>query len=672
VVGLLLSGCMMVPGTQSHPLRSFEVTVTGIWVAGATRSPVPVVSRCIKQYGSQAAVPVAERGTPACPYAIPRGELEIDVAIVAMGNDGQVLEALDRPVSFRVVPGNLSGDYPFRWAPLIGGRGTGTVKVKHLYGPVRVWVEDGPPERLYVDGEPGGSLNTLPEEPSDRTFATGTSAPLYFDDPSIQRLQIPDGFDNRGSPFVGQFITVGHAPEQGPPLRQSCDEDPANDDKESMLIVTGTDPGGFFVTDLTACRLSEQLVDSTGRTQVRVPEPDGMLPGTYGSMYIYNYSYPEGLDEGDALWTIAGAVQEFSGTTQLVFPSWTVREKVRLLPETEWTKHLRQITPKELNLRICGMDDAPAPYITDIFCGHQSSNLKIESLESALVKVRRVRFSDAFSKCDLNGDGKVPQICDRRPDATGEARYWGDCNFDGTSTLSALEEQELACSIDCITGQGAFAGESGAEQSGRVCTERTTFLTFGQFVIELPGPGPAEAGLDATLPQRFEKVALGATSARSARAYGPGIQVRVWCDAPARVGFGDDQLVASSADAHLPANTLLEHWFTDGQTHVAVVASGTAVGGATCAVAQNTRTRMQVVTKDSIPELEPDCNPAHPDPARAAECVAFRAARYDVVGHLRQVQAARPRWVLIPRDLNDVCCHPGEGRSCPKPIKACP
>ena len=41
------------------------------------------------------------------------------------------------------------------------------------------------------------------------------------------------------------------------------------------------------------------------------------------------------------------------------------------------------------------------------------------------------------------------------------------------------------------------------------------------------------------------------------------------------------------------------------------------------------------------------------------------------IGHLRQVQPARPRWVMLPRDQDDLCCHPAAGLSCPKPIKQC-
>ena len=97
-----------------------------------------------------------------------------------------------------------------------------------------------------------------------------------------------------------------------------------NNGQPMKLVVTGTDPSGFFVTDVTACRIPEMR----SGTSIML-EPSGYFPGTYGSMFVYNYNYPEGLDRGDLLWTLSGSVTEFSGATQMTFPAWTVRERVR-------------------------------------------------------------------------------------------------------------------------------------------------------------------------------------------------------------------------------------------------------------------------------------------------------------------------------------------------------
>ncbi len=797
-------------------VASFNVDVTGVFLpeSGASpKRPLDVVTPCARRFGGQAQVPLERRGKEDCPYVIPRGEVEVELEAKALLFGNQLATGYDGPVSFRAVPGDLTGDYAYRWARARAGVAKGTLKVAHLYGEARFWAEDAPPQPVFASGsvqgslkqalpfgptdvelyrdrdvleisyfngpdlvlrlsvwiadvamvnglrlslagsaggrpratvtrqvriegndertlgriargeltlltganpveplsgsftftfEPGGELGDrsasgtfqgglgarrqLPEEISSRRFtrATGLSPVVYFEEPTIQKVQIPDGFDNRSSPLVGQFLTIGRPPESGKVSAQSCADDPANDGKPALLVVTGTDPSGFFVTDLTSCRLREETRDpATGQQVVRVPEPSGYLPGTFGSMFVYNYSFPEGLDQGDLLFSLSGAVQEFTSTTQLTFPSWVIGEKVRQLPPSQWDKWLSQVKPVELNLRLCGLDDALVPFVTDTMCGHNRRNLKLESLESGLVKLTNVKFPDVFESCDADGDAAVPFFCETRFTGGGcsascggglpycstlfdtcVAAEWGwrDCSFD--APISSIEAQETKCNIECATGQGRFANQ--------VCSERATFVTYGQFIAELPGPGPAEAGLDASLPGRMQTIAIGQTSSVIAQGYESGAQLYVWCDAPVRVKLGDANVVAGPADPLLQAKTLLERVLKPGESHVAVIAEGTPPPNARCTVAQNPHTRINVVTKDAVPELEPDCRTDDADAERARQCRFFRNARYDVVGHLRHLQPGRPRWVVLPRDADDICCRPGPGLECPRPIKRCP
>jgi hypothetical protein len=37
---------------------------------------------------------------------------------------------------------------------------------------------------------------------------------------TLASVQIPDGYDNRSSPLVGEFLTIGKTPESGDVLRQ--------------------------------------------------------------------------------------------------------------------------------------------------------------------------------------------------------------------------------------------------------------------------------------------------------------------------------------------------------------------------------------------------------------------------------------------------------------------
>ncbi len=654
------SGCIYsVASEENEGLGSFRVEVRGINALGANdaTTPLQVVRSCTETYGTNP-IPAEVKGTAACRYVIPNGAVELELAITALDKDGQKLESFNGPVSYQVVPGDLSGGYLHRTKVLSNGEGTGKVRVAHLYGEVRVWVKDDPPELIYVDGKVGGDTNNLPPEPAVRTHAAGSSAPLFFEEPTLAKVQQPEAYSNVSSPFVGQFISIGRAPESGSILLQSCNNDVETENKDRhkkpvTLLVTGTDPSGFFVTDITACRLRE---DTSPAAQVTAPEPSGYLPGTFGSMFVYNYSFPEGLDTGDLLWALSGSVQEFTSTTQLTFPSWIVRERVRLLPPDQWNKYLDLNPPVELSLRTCGLNNTLESSTVDSLCGYYTSNLKLESLESGLVKVRRVRFPELFVSCDSpalggDGNGQVPFFCQK-------SRAWSYCGNEPPADMA-----EVQCNIDCTTGQGPYANTR--------CSERTNYTGFGQFVVELAGPGPEGSGLDDSLPARKQTVTLATTSRRPDSPYSPGTQVRVWCESDARVAFGNDQVTVSATTGRvLPARKVLEHTFSGVETSVALMAEGTLPEGSRCYVAQNTRTRMLLITRDAVPELRPDCDPNDKaNPAQAEQCQFLRGATYDVVGHLRHVQAARPRWMLMPRDADDLCCHPGQGLQCPRPIK---
>jgi hypothetical protein len=680
VAALGAAGCYSTDGKisteENNPagISTFKVEVKGVTAVNAesgSRSPLALLSSCLARYGNNPSnVPAAEKGTQACPYAISKSPVEVDVAITALNGKGEAINTFTGPVSFRITPGDLSGPYQTRWAMLTDGQGNGTVRASRLYGEVRVWVQHEPPQLDFADGGVGGDPSKLPPPNSGPySYATGLTAPIYFEEPTLARVQEPETYnDNRGSPFAGQFLTIGRKPESGTPLVQSCPagydpRDPTkkdpNDGKLVTMVVTGLDPGGFFVTDLTACRVREY----TGAgSNVRTPEPDGFLPGTYGSIYIYNYSFPEGLYPGDLLWTLSGSVQDFAATTQLTFPAWVIREKVRELPPSEWEKNLKQVPVPELNLRYCGLDNLVTPYVTDSLCGYSYGNLKMESLESALVKLRRVRFPQVFKSCDTNGNGQVPFFC---PGPSGSAfRFCAEEDAAGSTDTA-----ERQCNIDCTVGLGEF--------SGRVCSERTTYNSFGQFVVEMSGPGPRVAGLDNSLDRRTQIVNVSATQSKATTTAittgvnGPA-QVRVWCDTPVRVKFGPSGLTATIDDIPLAANVRMERTLVGNEQYVAFLADGDLQGRGQCHVALNSRTRINVVTRDAAPDLQVDCSETDLDAERARQCRLLHAATFNVTGHLRQVSAARPRWIVLPRDVDDLCCFPGPDGECPRPIKQCP
>src|SRR6185503_16831277 len=116
---------------------------TGVYVPNSSpRQLLQVVGKCAAKYGGQDKVPAAARGLKDCRYQIPRGEIEIEVDATALGVKGDTFVDFVGPVSYRVVPGDLTGDYPNRWSRAQNGTAHGVVKVAHTYGEVRVWAED--------------------------------------------------------------------------------------------------------------------------------------------------------------------------------------------------------------------------------------------------------------------------------------------------------------------------------------------------------------------------------------------------------------------------------------------------------------------------------------------------------------------------------------------------
>lgn len=651
---LALAGCYTEESRQPKGVATFDVQVKGLYVANSNpRTALSVVNACAAKYGGvQAQVPTEVRGTADCRYVIPRAPVDIDVEVTAIDVKGQPFESFNGPVSFRVVPGNLTGAYTYRWTNLTNGKGTGTVRAGQLYGELHVWVEDEPPEVDYAQGEvaPGD----LPEEPARRSYATGLSQALLFEEPTISTVQVPQNGDQLTA-YNGTYMRIGSNPESGKVLRQNCPAGDPNDGQPVTLLVTGTDPGGFFVTDLTACRVKEGTIQGAN---TQTPEPDGYFPGRFNSLYIYNYSFPEGLDPGDLLWTVAGSVQEFTATTQLTFPSWSVRERVRLLPQAEWDKYLKLAPPVEINGRLCGYSNSL--YITDPLCGYSYGNYKMEGLESSLVKIRRVRFPEVIKSCDANGNGSVPFFCPNPPAGT-----WGAC---GTDTAGDPDVPERQCNIDCTLGIGQFAG--------KLCSEKNTFDTFGQFVVEMNPSGAAEAGLDASVAGRVESIVAAVDNnpdtvawARS-KALPPGYTVNVWCDKAVFLRFGDDGL-PNTANMPLAGNTRLAYTLTADQSVMWVSAQDESKGAVTCKLGTNARTRINLVTKDAVPDLAVNCREDDPNSDKAQQCRFLHGATFDVVGHLRQVSAARPRWMVLPRDQDDLCCYPGPDMQCPRPIKPC-
>src|SRR5690606_18868917 len=170
--------------------------------------------------------------------------------------------------------------------------------------------------------------------------------------------------------------------------------------------------------------------------------------------------------------------------------------------------------------------------------------------------------------------------------------------------------------------------------------------------------------------QRYETLAVSGTAATAARNLDAGLEAVVWCNQDVHYAFGTGA-AATTADPILPAGQRLDHKVAGANGTLSILGTGEAADNARCTDAQIPRTHIIVITRDSVPDLEPDCEPNDADAERATQGRAIRGATFDIVGHLKHIQPASPRWGVIPRDANDICCHPGPGLECPRPIKTC-
>ncbi len=449
LAGLALAACEVQTSTYRvpHQVQSFEVKV------------VKVSSQNTELTGES-----RERALP-----FPREPVSFEVEVAAIDEDGLYLEDYNQEVSFRVTPGLVtdvrvggltSGN---KMLQLKNGRGKATIVAEKMFGRTMVWVHDSPPPpsfkipaELGDDGEGATDAGTEDDageaaiDAGDRTHAAGVSAPVWFQDPSIadvQQLILTESFgnpawDNKSSPLVGNFLTVERPLPQGD------------------MIVTGIGAEGFFLHDLKA----EPFEYTDRNNKVKTV-------GNFGSIFVYSFSYPDGLFLGDRLTQVAGTVQEFSGHTQLVFPSW-VRVESTPRPQDIPEPILFDFSkPNADGFRLCKLNMSFPDTQLNVLCGYSNNNIEIESIESALVKVINAVPSNSFDTCDSNGNNNVPPFRYIVPEGPGGPDFDNakmDCD-PGPDQLDCL------CNRDCVMGL--------EKHTGKVCSELTNHRNFGQWLV---------------------------------------------------------------------------------------------------------------------------------------------------------------------------------------------
>ncbi len=346
-----------------------------------------------------------DRGTISAP--IPYSSNAVTYGVEVEVHDGApsggaVIDGFDGWVTLSITPGVIAEitsaggtQVAGRNIHLTGGRGSANIVFRRSYGETRIWAE----EAGYVPADPNSTALpscangmdddgdgrvdypadygcAAPNDDSEQggSYAIGSSEAIYFGSPTIYDVQ----GGSTTSPLVSERIGV----------------------TAGRLIVTRLSVSGFWVTD---------IADRSCPDPANPTDPTRNQP-CFNSLFMFNFSLPNGIRPCDQLEMLQGSVQEFVGTTQLAQPAWRVQSSGL------WINTTRSGT--------CPIPDAVA--ITPTMLGNAQALL--EPYESGLVRasglvfptligprrpctttagVTTCHFEDGASNCDLNGDSKV-------------------------------------------------------------------------------------------------------------------------------------------------------------------------------------------------------------------------------------------------------------------------
>lgn len=267
------------------------------------------------------------------------------VTATALDRDGNAKKDFNGTASLRVTPGRL---YDSRQLlQFKDGVAQGSVTIQNTFGKTLLWVE----ARTTYGSD---------KKPIEGTYGTGVSPPIWYSSATFYDIQ---------------KVTTASDLDALPNSYISVSEDSLSPGKQMDIVVTAVFQDGFYATDLKS-----------------PADPDISLPHAFGHMYVYSYSFPEDLVPGDRLGVVTGTISEFSGDTQLTFPSWS--RKVR--PDVSLDELRKAIPPPvDLDRTMCeAVPNTGSPQL----CGVSKDNLTLESQESGPVILGR---SIAFRSADL-------------------------------------------------------------------------------------------------------------------------------------------------------------------------------------------------------------------------------------------------------------------------------
>ena len=378
---------------------------------------------------------------------------------------GIARDAYNETVKLSVEPGKLSSEtITFK----NGVAEINDLAIRYAFGTARIWVEDTEVRPLNMDNPvcPNNKFteNGLGCEPS---YASGTSQEFVFEPQTIRMIQYNPDRPDGSSPLLYEYGQIRGLPGHD-------------------LVVTNVVSTGFYITD-------------KGDTD-------------YNSIFIFTFSQPGRVAIGDRVCEVSGGIAEFTGMTQLQFPSWGIQNKEQSTAEDidpapedgelgiescidRITGEARACTEEELEAKHALIDcsstyfskeelekwtkedkkafgyvSPPEPYaITNPSFFSLENTANIEALESSVITVQNIRLSTEFIDCDDNGNLKIET-------GTAEATCRNTCTGNDRCTeLSSLSsyDQWRGWTLD---GNGELSVASSSLINGfDITSERWTY-----------------------------------------------------------------------------------------------------------------------------------------------------------------------------------------------------
>jgi hypothetical protein len=286
---LVATGCRggKLPGPP--PIDGFKVTILGNTPLGSPDKPLPFSMDTFKLTVDVEALKRGQRATGYDAYAVllvrPVGTTDPEPLTIEL-RDGYAKAV---PVGLKRVFGTVrlivveNGYVPAQ----------GTAACNNDLDDDNDGYFDSPGEHKDQEKQQGdrGCFYGNDDDERGGSGVAGASPPIYFAGPTIADVQRPIiGVGGDASPLKGERATI----------------------TRGWLIVTRVGTDGMYVTDLTGARWD-------AAKQAWNVKPEEL---SFDSIYVYNYSAPLNLQEGDCLTQLDGQVDEFYGYTELGKPTW--------------------------------------------------------------------------------------------------------------------------------------------------------------------------------------------------------------------------------------------------------------------------------------------------------------------------------------------------------------